>query len=129
MVNQFLVNQFKIKNMKTRSENFILQNEIPWEPAGEGIKRQIMGYDGQIMLVKVEFEDGAIGYGHAHYHSQSTYVVSGKFEFHIDGEKKIVEGGDGVYIAPDVFHGATCLEAGILIDVFSPMRADFVENK
>lgn len=129
MVNQFWSTNSKQFFMKTKSENFVLSSEVPWEPAGEGIKRQILGYDGQIMLVRVDFEKGSIGYGHAHYHSQSTYVVSGKFEFHVDGVKKTVEAGDGIYIQPDVFHGATCLEAGTLIDVFSPMRADFLEKK
>ena len=114
--------------MQTKSKNFILANETEWEVAGNGMRRQIMGYDGQLMLVKVEFEKGAIGNGHAHYHSQSTYVVSGIFEFHVDGIKQVVKAGDGIYIAPDVFHGATCLEAGVLIDVFSPMREDFLKK-
>ena len=39
-----------------------------------------MGYDGQIMLVKVLFEKGAVGQPHEHFHSQSTYIVSGVFE-------------------------------------------------
>ena len=46
---------------KTRSNTFILEKEIVWEPAGEGVVRQIMGYDGQVMLVKVKFEQGAVG--------------------------------------------------------------------
>ena len=41
---------------KTRSNTFILENEKTWEPAGEGVVRQILGYDGQVMLVKVKFE-------------------------------------------------------------------------
>ena len=101
--------------MKTRSKTFILEKEKAWEPAGEGVVRQIMGYDGQIMLVKVKFETGAIGTPHTHYHTQTTY-----------GEKQIVETGDGIYIEPDAEHGCTCLEAGILIDCFSPIRADFL---
>lgn len=112
--------------MKTRSANFLLESELKWENPGPGITRQIMGYDGQLMLVKVLFEKGAIGTAHEHYHSQSTYVVSGKFEVHINGEKRILAAGDGFYIEPDALHGAECLEAGILIDVFSPMRADFL---
>jgi len=47
----------------------------------------------------------------------------------INGEKKILKGGDGFYIPPNVLHGAVCMEAGVLIDVFSPMREDFVDNK
>ena len=112
---------------KTRSETFI-SGEKAWEPAGTGVTRQIMGYDGQVMLVKVKFEKGAIGTPHTHYHTQTTYVASGKFEFTVNGEKQIVETGDGVYIEPDAVHGCVCLEAGILIDCFSPMRADFLKR-
>lgn len=113
--------------MKTKSENFIISSELPWENPSKGITRQIMGYDGQLMLVKVKFEKGAIGYVHEHFHSQSTYVVSGKFEVMIKNEKRILVAGDGFYIEPDAPHGAVCLEDGILIDVFSPMRQDFLK--
>lgn len=113
--------------MKTRSTNYLIESEMIWEKADEGIQRQIMGYDGQLMLVKVKFEQGAIGTTHEHFHSQSTYVVSGLFDFHVDGEHKIVRAGDGIYMGPDALHGCTCLEAGVLIDTFSPMRADFLK--
>ena len=83
---------------RTRSNAFILENEKAWEPAGEGVVRQILGYDGQVMLVKVKFEQGAVGTTHTHYHTQTTYVASGKFEFTVNGEKQIVSAGDGVYI-------------------------------
>jgi len=85
-----------------------------------------MGYDGQIMLVKVLFEKGAVGQPHEHFHSQSTYIVSGVFEVLIGKEKRVLKGGDGYSIKPDEWHGAVCLEAGIVIDAFSPMRADFL---
>ena len=113
--------------MKTKSEVFQIATEMGWENPGPGIKRQIMGYDGQLMMVKVVFEEGAVGTMHEHYHSQATYVASGKFELTIGEEKRILEAGDGYYVAPDVLHGCVCLEAGILIDTFSPMRADFLK--
>ena len=43
-------------------------------------------------------------------------------------EKKIVEAGDGVYIEPNLLHSAVCLEEGILIDTFSPVREDFLSG-
>lgn len=113
---------------KTRSTTFIMESDRPWEPAGEGVTRQIMGYDGQVMLVKVKFEKGAVGTPHTHYHTQTTYVASGKFEFTVGGEKKIVSAGDGIYMEPDVLHGCVCLEPGVLIDCFAPMRADFLKQ-
>jgi quercetin dioxygenase-like cupin family protein len=114
--------------MKTKSTNFLFENELVWEKTGEGVERQIMGYDGQLMLVKVKFEKGSVGYVHEHFHSQSTYVVSGKFEVTVGDEKKILSAGDGFYMEPDIPHGAVCLEAGILIDTFSPMRLDFLKK-
>lgn len=113
--------------MKTKSEVFQIAKEMRWENPGPGIKRQIMGYDGQLMMVKVVFEEGAVGTMHEHYHSQATYVASGKFELTIGEEKRILVAGDGYYVAPDVLHGCVCLEAGILIDTFSPIRADFLK--
>ena len=117
------------KISKTRSNTFVMESETPWEPAGEGITRQIMGYDGQSMLVKVKFEKGAIGTAHAHYHTQNTYVVSGVFEFTVGEETKIVKAGDGLYIEPDIVHGCVALAPGVLIDCFTPMRADFLGKK
>ena len=111
--------------MKTCSETFQFAKDLKWEKPAPGINRQIMAYDGQLMMVKVKFDKGAIGTMHKHYHSQA-YVVSGKFELTISNKKEILSAGDGYYIAPDEWHGCVCLEAGILIDTFSPVRADFL---
>lgn len=105
---------------------FIQNKDIPWQYMGEGVRRKIMAYDDKLMVVKVEFETGGVGTLHQHYHSQITHVESGVFEVEIGGEKKILNGGDAFYIPPNVMHGAVCLEKGVLIDNFSPMREDFV---
>lgn len=107
---------------------FIDNNEIPWEQMAAGIKRKIMSYDDNLMLVKVEFEKGGVGTLHQHYHSQISHIESGSFEVEIDGVKKVLRVGDAFYIPPNVVHGAVCLEAGVLIDVFSPMRKDFLDK-
>lgn len=114
--------------MKTRSDNFLFTDKLEWENAEPGIRRQIMGYDGQLMLVKVQFEKGAVASQHEHYHSQATYVVSGEFEVTIGDNTQVVRGGDGFYIEPDVRHGAVCREAGILIDTFTPHRETFLKK-
>ncbi|MCC9064852.1 cupin domain-containing protein [Flavobacterium piscisymbiosum] len=112
--------------MNIKTEAFYVENENPWETVSQGVKRQITGYDVSIMMVKVSFETGGIGPIHQHYHSQTSYVVSGKFEVTINNEKKILQTGDAFYIEPNILHGAICLEAGMLIDVFSPIREDFL---
>ena len=109
-------------------QKYFTSKEMKWEDLGGGVQRQFLGYDNQIMMVKVKFDKGAEGAPHEHFHTQSTFCASGKFEFTIDGEKKIVEAGDGVYISPNLLHSAICLEEGILIDVFSPVREDFLDG-
>jgi quercetin dioxygenase-like cupin family protein len=112
--------------MKTAKNSFFLTDEISWEQVGKGVQRKIMGYNEQIMTVVVQFEKGAEGTAHQHPHTQSTWVASGSFEFHVDGCTQIVKQGDGILIAPNLIHGCTCLEAGTLIDTFTPMRKDFL---
>ena len=62
--------------MKTRSETYQMEKQLEWQNPAPGIQRQIMAYDGQLMMVKVKFEKGAVGTPHTHYHSQATYVAS-----------------------------------------------------
>ena len=105
---------------------FQIEQEIPWQEADPKIERQVYGYNEGIMMVKVRFEKGGIGSMHQHPHTQVTYVESGEFELTIGNDKKILRKGDGFFVPPDVLHGCVCLEAGMLIDCFTPMRADFV---
>ena len=90
---QELTTTIKIKKMKRFSEKYIVTKEIEWENLGGGVSRKFLGYDNQIMMVKVKFDQGALGAPHQHFHTQATYCISGKFEFEIDGEKKIIEAG------------------------------------
>jgi quercetin dioxygenase-like cupin family protein len=108
------------------SKEFHFEQEAPWEDLGNGVLRQICGYDDVLMLVKAKFIAGAVGAVHQHPHSQVTYVDSGVFEMTIGEEKKIIRKGDGYYVPPGVLHGCICLEAGLLVDAFSPYREDFL---
>ncbi|MCP9749078.1 cupin domain-containing protein [Lacihabitans sp. CS3-21] len=100
--------------------------EVEWIELGGGIKRKVMAYDDQMMVVKVAFEAGGIGAMHSHPHTQASYVASGKFDITIDGKTKTLKGGDVYFVPSDLEHGAVCLEDGELIDVFHPLREDFL---
>ncbi|ANH82885.1 cupin [Niabella ginsenosidivorans] len=110
-----------------QSDLFQIEDAITWEDLGNGVQRQVYGYDDQIMLVKAKFEAGAVGALHQHPHTQVTYVESGVFELTIGDEKKTIKKGDGYYVPPHIVHGCVCKEAGLLIDVFSPHREDFLK--
>ncbi|ELE2039696.1 cupin domain-containing protein [Vibrio vulnificus] len=105
---------------------FVFNQDITLEDLGQGISRKVLAHSDNMMSVEVHFETGAIGSMHSHPHEQLTYVLSGEFEFTIGDEKKIVKTGDTMYKEPNIEHGCVCLEAGVLIDTFTPMRKDFV---
>ena len=117
-----------MSNMQaTETKVFIKDSEVAWEVTAPGMKRKIMAYDESLMVVRVEFEKGGVGTVHQHPHVQITHVQSGVFEVEVAGEKNILKAGDAFFIPSNVLHGAVCLEAGVLIDTFSPMREDFIK--
>ncbi|MBD5147408.1 MAG: cupin domain-containing protein [Oscillibacter sp.] len=96
------------------------------EEAAPGVVRRVLAYTDGLMCVENHFAAGAEGALHSHPHTQITYVVSGAFSFTIDGETRTVRAGDTLLKEDGVPHGCVCLEEGILLDIFTPMREDFV---
>lgn len=106
---------------------FITDNDLAWEETAPGIRRKIMTYDQNVMLVKVAFQKDAVGSLHSHPHIQASYVESGSFEVEIGGAKQVLRTGDAFYVPSGAVHGVVCLEEGVLIDVFNPAREDFIK--
>ena len=100
---------------------------IPME-TNPGVTRRILAYTDGLMCVENVFEAGAEGPLHSHPHTQITYVLSGAFSFEIDGERRVVRAGDTMLKENGVVHGCVCLEAGALLDIFAPMREDFIAS-
>ena len=107
-------------------KNYFFNNDIPLEDLGKGIKRKVLAFHENLMIVEVYFEKGSVGEMHSHPHEQITYVLEGEFEFIINGTKKVVKAGDSMFKEPNVLHGAICLKKGKLLDIFSPHREDFL---
>lgn len=59
-------------------------------------------------------------------HEQVSYVLSGSFEYEVEGKKYILHKGDSYYVAPNENHGATALEDAVILDIFTPQREDFL---
>lgn len=118
------------KKMKSSlTSEFIENSSVKWKQTAEGVKRKIMAYDDQLMLVRVEFEKGAIGEVHNHLEVQLTNIESGVFEIEINKNKRLLKAGDAFYVPSKAMHGVVCKEPGVLVDVFSPMRMDFLEEE
>ena len=113
--------------MTKKEERWVYHQDAEAQSGGENVIRRVLAYCDDLMCVENTFEEGAEGKLHSHPHTQITYVVSGKFEFTIGDEVKVVEAGDSMLQMSDIVHGCKCLEKGIILDVFTPMRKDFVE--
>lgn len=108
--------------------SFVHDEAIEWEDLGGGIKRKLLTYEDKVMMAKILFEKGAVGEAHSHPHIQCSYVESGEFELTIDGDVRKLTAGDSFLVPTNVVHGAVALTDGVLIDVFTPMREDFLAS-
>ena len=114
---------------RIKARPFAFDGNLEWEPAGEGIRRKILTYDAEVMMVRVAFEAGAVGAAHSHPHVQCSLVEQGVFDITIAGRTERLKQGDSFLVPPSAIHGAVAIEAGVLLDVFTPMREDFVGLK
>ena len=110
-----------------KDDNWVFYKDVVVEKTGEGVERRILAYNDELMIVENSFEKGAVGSLHSHPHTQITYVLEGEFEFEINGTKKIVKKGDSMLKKNGIIHGCVCLEKGKLLDIFTPMRKDFIK--
>ena len=89
--------------------------------------RRILCYNPEMMAVEVGFEAGAVGADHTHPHTQISYVISGEFTYHIEGDTRVMLPGDSIVVDGGKLHGCACVKKGVLLDVFAPMREDFIK--
>ena len=91
-----------------------------------GNTRRVLIHTPELMQVEFGFDKGAVGALHSHPHIQVSYVVEGAFEVTIDGVTETVGAGGSFIVPSGLVHGVVALEKGRLIDVFTPMRQDFL---
>lgn len=104
-----------------------VNSDAPIQDLGGGVKRKILAYSNNIMAVELCFEKGAVGALHSHSHEQVGYLVKGSLIYEEAGKKTTLHAGDTYYVPPNVEHGVVTLEDVILLDVFTPMREDFIK--
>ena len=87
-------------------------------------RRMIVGT--KEMLVRWEFDKGAIAARHSHPHEQIVVMVQGKLRLKVGDAETIMGRDDIVVIPPGTPHEAEALEDTVVIDIFSPPREDFL---
>lgn len=95
------------------------------EPA-EGIRLTTKVHGDKTLMVRFEMTRGARIPAHSHPHEQTGIMISGKLRFVVDGETREVEAGDSWCLKGGVEHSAEALEDSVVIEVFSPLREDYL---
>src|SRR6185503_1528803 len=102
---------------------------IPVEQMAEGIQRQMFVGD-RMMICRFRFKPFLVTPEHDHPHEQMTIVERGKVRFFVEGIEQIASAGDVLHFPSHCWHGATMMdEEVVLIDIFSPLREDFLQAK
>jgi quercetin dioxygenase-like cupin family protein len=107
---------------------FVKHDQVALQHPEPGTVRRVMAYTDKLMMCELTFKKGGTSAIHSHPHDQLTYIVSGKLEFSVNGEKGIVEAGDVVYLPGGSKHGITAMLAdSVIVDTFAPKRDDFLK--
>ena len=112
--------------LERKGENWCFWEDVAPEETSPGVERRVLAFCDELMCVENTFRKGAIGAMHHHPHTQITYVASGRFRFTIGDVTKEVAAGDTLCKQNGSIHGCECLEDGVLVDFFTPMREDFL---
>ena len=110
----------------TETKMFAHAGEIDWTATPDGNRRRVLVHTDELMVVEFAFDKDAIGALHSHPHVQASYVADGRFEVTIDGKMQTLAAGDSFIVPSGLVHGVKALEAGRLVDSFTPHRADFL---
>ena len=83
----------------------------------------------KVMVCRLRFAPRVVTPAHEHPHEQITLVERGRVLFTVGDEQRVAEAGDVLHFPPGSWHGATMLdEEVVLIDIFSPIREDFLDS-
>jgi quercetin dioxygenase-like cupin family protein len=117
--------------MSTNNSNGPLHTDwtnVPVEQLDEGIQRQMLVGE-NVMICRLRFAPLIVTPAHDHPHEQMTLVERGRVLFTIGERQQVAKTGDVLHFPPGTWHGATMLdEEVILIDIFSPIREDFLAS-
>jgi quercetin dioxygenase-like cupin family protein len=101
-------------------------SSIPVQAVADGIERQMIWGD-RVMVCRLRFQPHVVTHVHTHPHEQITIVERGRVRFTVSGAERVAAAGDILHFPSQLEHGATILdEEVVLIDIFSPVREDFL---
>src|SRR5580700_7223531 len=98
---------------------------VPLETMSDLISRKIVTGD-KAMVAQVFLKKDAVVPEHHHESEQITYILEGALKFEIEGKEIVVRKGEVLSIPSNVPHRAVALEDTLDLDIFSPIRTDWI---
>ncbi len=92
----------------------------------EGVNLTTLVHGDKTLMGQFNFAKGSAIPVHSHPHEQTGFMFSGKLRFNVEGEVFDAETGDSWCLPGDVEHSAEALEDSVIIEVFSPVREDYL---
>ena len=105
---------------------FYKKDKENYRNAFDGVTYKTLVYGDKTSLGEFFLEKGSIVPTHSHPHEQTGYMISGRMNFKIAGEDHNAEAGDSWSIPGNVEHSVEVLEDSVVIEVFSPVREDYL---
>ncbi|MFA7249667.1 MAG: cupin domain-containing protein [Dehalococcoidia bacterium] len=102
--------------------------DIKQVPAFPGVTRRTLASGDRLTLVRIDVERDHTVPQHVHPHEQAGTVIIGRISIRIGDTTSICDEGDVYLIPGDIPHEVTALEPSTLIEVFAPVREDFVAD-
>ena len=94
----------------------------------DGVAIKTLVHGEKSLTAKFRLRKGAALPLHKHPHEQAGYLLSGTLKFTIDETEHLAEAGDSWTIAGNVMHGVEVLEDAEVLEVFTPVRADYLPD-
>jgi len=91
-----------------------------------GVFMKALTYGNNSLLCEFQLKQGSIIPAHQHPQEQTGYLISGRLRFSSDDEDFIVEPGSSWNFKGGIVHGAEVLEDSVAIEIFSPIRQDYL---
>ncbi|MBI4499268.1 MAG: cupin domain-containing protein [Chloroflexi bacterium] len=92
-----------------------------------GVVRRTLNSGDRTTLAEITLEQGAVVPLHTHEHEQIGYLAKGRMLFEVGEETRELQAGDSWLVPSNVPHRVTALEASVAVDVFSPVRTEYLD--
>jgi quercetin dioxygenase-like cupin family protein len=109
------------------THRFYTWESVPLETMSDLISRKVVTGE-KAMVAQVFLKKDAVVPEHHHESEQITYIIEGALKFDLEGREVIVRAGEVLHIPSHVPHRAVALEDTLDLDIFSPIRTDWLNK-